>query len=315
MAETSNAPIVNLVSPPPSGEAPIQFESLVESAFQALPESMPTDPKKILIGLDLDGTVLLPTGASARVRAAIGAAEDAGMNVVIATGRSLEATQPVLEQLGDPRAWALCSNGAIRVHFSDAYVSGALSADISTFDPSTLVDQVGQGMPNALIGVEIPGMFLISGLFPPGELIEEFSVKPVEDLKVADAIKVVIREPAMNREEFETALTNAGVIGNWECSIGWTSWADVLPLGVTKASGLETLSADLGVPFEGTVAIGDGTNDVPMIEWANFGVVMGGADDNVKKSGDFVTGAVENDGAAAIICALLRHCGQTITDI
>ena len=46
-----------------------------------------------------------------------------------------------------------------------------------------------------------------------------------------------------------------------------------------------------------------------MIRWANFGVVMGGASEIIKAEGDHVTGAVENDGAAAVIRALLDHCG------
>ena len=34
-------PILNLVSPPPSGEEPIPFETLVEAARLALPADMP----------------------------------------------------------------------------------------------------------------------------------------------------------------------------------------------------------------------------------------------------------------------------------
>ena len=57
-------PIANLVSPPLSGEVSILFETLVARARTALPHDLPTDPEKIIVGLDLDGTLLLPTGAS-----------------------------------------------------------------------------------------------------------------------------------------------------------------------------------------------------------------------------------------------------------
>ncbi|WP_235827132.1 HAD family hydrolase [Actinomyces culturomici] len=304
-----DAPIRNLVSPPPSGEAPIPFETLVAAARAALPADMPTDPSRILVGIDLDGTVLLPTGASVRVREAIRDAADAGLHAVIATGRSLEATAPVLDQLGDPNGWAVCSNGAIRVHFAGGSNGEAASSEIITFDPTELIDLVVAEIPGVLVGLEVPGCFLLSGDFPAGELIEEHRVAPLEDLRGVDTIKLVIRAPEMDRDDFDAELVRIGVPAGWECSVGWTSWADVLPLGVTKAMGLESLAEELGVPRAGTVAIGDGTNDLPMIRWANFGVVMGGASADIKAEGDHVTGAVENDGAAAVIRALLDHCG------
>lgn len=299
-------PILNLVSPPPSGEAPIPFEALVEAARLALPADLPQDPSRILIALDLDGTVLLPSGASPRVREVMAEADRVGLHTVIATGRSLEATAPVLPQLGDPRGWAVCSNGAIRVRFDER--SGASASKVRTFDPTELIDLVVEKIPGALIGLEVPGSFLLSGPFPPGELIETHRVAPIGELRGTEAIKLVIRAPGMDRDDFQGLVDALGIPERYECSVGWTSWADVLPLGVTKASGLQELAEDLGIPACGTIAIGDGTNDLPMIRWANLGVVMGGASRQIKAEGDHVTGAVENDGAAAVIRAVLDHC-------
>ena len=301
--------ILNLVTPPPSGEAPIPFERLVAEARAALPADMPKDPARILVGLDLDGTVLLPTGVSDRVRAELAAAASAGLRTVIATGRSIESTVPVLDQLGSARGLAVCSNGAVRARFDPDAPGGVAEADLEVFDPSELIDLVSAGMPGAIFGLEIPEMLLVSAPFPPGELIEEHRIVPLEEMRAAKAIKVVVRAPGMERADFAATLEGLGVYERWECSVGWTSWADVLPLGVTKATGLEILAERLGVPHSGTVAIGDGTNDVPMIRWANLGVVMGGASARIKAEGDHVTGAVENDGVAAVLRALLDHCG------
>ena len=78
---------------------------------------------------------------------------------------------------------------------------------------------------------------------------------------------------------------------------------------MTKASGLEELRVRLDVPGAGTVAVGDGTNDIAMIQWAAFGVAMGGASTEVRSRARHVTAAVENDGAAAVMHALMRRCG------
>ncbi len=64
-------------------------------------------------------------------------------------------------------------------------------------------------------------------------------------------------------------------------------------------------------PLKERVAIGDGTNDIAMIQWAAFGVAMGGATDEVRIHSDFVAAAVENDGAAAVMQAILRWCAAT----
>ena len=46
-----------------------------------------------------------------------------------------------------------------------------------------------------------------------------------------------------------------------------------------------------------------------MIEWAAFGVAMGGASEEVRAHADHVTAAVDNDGAAAVMHAIMRRCG------
>ncbi|WP_165217017.1 HAD family hydrolase [Schaalia sp. ZJ1691] len=353
-SEREDVIIRSMTSPPPSGEAPIDFDVLVARVREALPTDLPRDPRRIMVALDLDGTILTGDGISTRVRETLDAATDAGIHVVIATGRSLGATIPVLEDLDARNMSVVCSNGALRLRVGDvvdeavvgqAVRGGTLGAardgvvgggqhrlgiddaqtrgawerrlgrngasvlvnDPMYFEPATLIDLLVEGIPGLRVGVETLGGYVLSEDFPPGELIEAHRVVSVEELRATPAIKLIIRQPELTRRQFDGELTRLGVKDSWECSVGWTSWADILPKGVTKDSGLEVLAQQLGVPHEGTVAVGDGTNDISMIRWANFGVVMGGANDEVRVHGDHVTGAVENDGAGAVIEAILRR--------
>ena len=81
-------------------------------------------------------------------------------------------------------------------------------------------------------------------------------------------------------------------------SVGWTAWLDIAAQGVTKASGLENVRELLGVDRAHTVAIGDGRNDIEMLQWAGRGVAMGQAVQQVVDAADAVTATVGEDGAA-----------------
>jgi hydroxymethylpyrimidine pyrophosphatase-like HAD family hydrolase len=54
----------------------------------------------------------------------------------------------------------------------------------------------------------------------------------------------------------------------------------------------------LGVDRADVLAIGDGRNDIEMIEWAGRGVAMGQSPDELKQVADAVTLSLEEDGAA-----------------
>ena len=86
-----------------------------------------SDPawKPRLVALDVDGTLLDPEtqSVSPAVRAAVQRAA-AGAHVVLATGRSMLGTVPVLRVLGMDSGVALCSNGAVTL---DAAAGEALA--------------------------------------------------------------------------------------------------------------------------------------------------------------------------------------------
>jgi hypothetical protein len=77
----------------------------------------------------------------------------------------------------------------------------------------------------------------------------------------------------------------------------------VLP-GISKAQAMARVAQQLGVSREETLAIGDGDNDVEMVEWAGLGVAMGNATPAVKAVADWIAPSVDEDGVAV---ALLRY--------
>ena len=66
----------------------------------------------------------------------------------------------------------------------------------------------------------------------------------------------------------------------------------------SKGLAIEQLIRHLNIPREETIAIGDGYNDIPMLEYAGLGIAMGNACDAVKAAADTVTDTNDNDGVA-----------------
>ncbi len=66
----------------------------------------------------------------------------------------------------------------------------------------------------------------------------------------------------------------------------------------SKATGIKKALEYLKIPIENSYAFGDGKNDIEMLQTVGCGIVMGNADDEVKKYADKVTASVYDNGVA-----------------
>lgn len=71
---------------------------------------------------------------------------------------------------------------------------------------------------------------------------------------------------------------------------------EVVPLGCSKASGIAFLMEYFDIPKKDTIAIGDSTNDLPMLEYAATSIAMGGSPKIVCNASSFVTDDILSDG-------------------
>lgn len=71
---------------------------------------------------------------------------------------------------------------------------------------------------------------------------------------------------------------------------------EIMPKGFSKASAMDFVAGALGIPMEETVAIGDSSNDIPMIERAHIGIAMGNATEDVKEIADYVSTDINENG-------------------
>jgi Cof subfamily protein (haloacid dehalogenase superfamily) len=256
------------------------------------------------VALDIDGTLidhdesLSPAVVDAVRRTA------AQVPVILATGRSWQTTRPVAELLGLPDGGlVVCSNGARTLRYPDGEV-----VDERTFDPSTVIRSVRQHAPNARMAVEEhDGGYLVTAPFPDGDLGTGAGIRVVTDDELAPepVTRLIIRDPEQSEADFVQLAERLGLHGV-SYFVGWTAWLDIAPDGVNKSTALERVRELLDIPRSRVLAVGDGRNDIDMLEWAAVegrGVAMGQAPDEVRAAANETTGTDLNDGVATLLSA------------
>ncbi|MBS6179614.1 Cof-type HAD-IIB family hydrolase [[Clostridium] innocuum] len=73
-------------------------------------------------------------------------------------------------------------------------------------------------------------------------------------------------------------------------------WLELMPLGITKGSGLQALVNMLGISMRDVMAFGDGENDIEMLQAAGIGIAMGNAMAEVKAAADEETDSNNDEG-------------------
>lgn len=300
----------------PGGAAPLghdEYHAVVRARMADLDRLDPDRERlvpgpELIVALDVDGTILDMDGrVSERVMASIARMRAWGAQIVISTGRGVQAALPVARYIGLIDGWMICANGALTVRMDPGAPDGYEIVERVSFDPAPAIDALLAAVPDGIVAVEGPGTgFRATRPFPDGELIEDLTVVGLDELRARPVSRVVLRAPGMDVDEFRALVVGSG-LHSVEYAIGWTAWLDVAPQGVTKASALARLAARLGTDAAHAVAVGDGGNDIEMISWAGAGAVMGSAPSPVVKAGDLVTESVWRDGAAAVMDAVIER--------
>ncbi|MEO6534220.1 MAG: HAD family hydrolase [Pseudolysinimonas sp.] len=266
-------------------------------------------PDRWLIALDVDGTVLREDGSLGDdTLREVRRVAKLGHEVMISTGRSVSMTLPVLDRLGLTSSYVVCANGAIVLGRDATAPLGYSTAFVETFDPSEVLTTIRGHLEGASFAVEdADGVFRFTGSFPEGALAASRQKVDFDELLHVQATRVVVISPGHAIEDFLAVVEQMG-LHKVSYNVGWTAWLDIAPDGVNKATGLERVRAELGIPRERVLAMGDGRNDIDMLSWAvaggGVGIAMGQAPDEVQSVASERTASDLDDGVAV---ALARH--------
>lgn len=259
-----------------------------------------------LIALDIDGTImfedeLIPAEVKREVKRLVGE----GHEVMLATGRGAPITLPVAEALDITPEYIVCANGAVILHRDESDPSGYRKYFVETFDPKELLLELRKLVPDANYAVEDMDGFLryTTGFDARG--LENEQV-PFERLLDLQATRVMIVSADHTSDEFSEMVAALGM-HRASYAVGWTAWLDITPYGVNKATALERVRHKLGISRDNVAAIGDGRNDIEMLEWAGEfgrGAAMGSAPDEVKAVASEVVDTLARGGSTHFLESL-----------
>jgi 5-amino-6-(5-phospho-D-ribitylamino)uracil phosphatase len=270
--------------------------------------SSPCEAPPWLVALDIDGTLLHEDGSiSDAVIEQVRRLDEAGHQVMLATGRSSAATIPVLEHLGITPRFLVCSNGAITLHRDAAAPSGYRREWVDSFDPTDALRTIHAHLGNARFAVEDEhGHYRYTGRFPDTTIGLDSEHVQFDELLNHPATRVVVMSPNQDMEDFLAVVEKMG-LHRVSYAIGWTAWLDIAADGVNKATAMERVRIELGIPRERVLAVADGRNDIELLRWASEsgrGVAMGQSPAEVIEAAREITGTVREDGLRQVLASL-----------
>lgn len=270
-----------------------------------------------LVAIDLDGTLLNSRGeVSPASQAALAEAFRRGVQIVVVTGRRARSAGRLVRQIPCP-VTLMASNGALvqsnsgevlhRSHLPAPVAREVLEVAkdyrpyaVAIFDrPKT-----GQVVMEENASREGPVAWYLRD--------DPECLSQVPDLAAAltaDPLQIMFGGPPARLEPLEPLLRGSPV--GSRVHLTWTKYParnvcllDVMAPGCSKGAALEKWSKECGVLPEEVMAIGDNFNDLEMLRFAGFPVVMGNGSAGLAREGWWVTDSNDQDGVAA---ALDRH--------
>ena len=263
-----------------------------------------------LIAIDMDGTLLNEKKHIDKAeKEAIHEAIEAGIKIVLCTGRPLYGILPFYEELGllelDSEGYVILNNGCSIHKTKDWKLIDQVNF---TSDDIEYLYKFSESYDINFTLVNDTYYFNI-GRKPTDELIKDagFVFSNITDISLEEAksgkhkiMKIMFLGDPEIMANFQEK--NEDIIKSKYSGVLSQSYVyEVFPKDNNKGTGLKKLAEKLGIKQEEVMAIGDGNNDIEMFEYANYSVAMKNATELAKKAAKYETDSNENDGVAKAI--------------
>lgn len=253
-----------------------------------------------LIACDLDGTLFDDAlQMSPRVRETLAAAQAAGHVVTLATGRMVQSTRRVAEDLGLHQP-LICYQGALVQHGDEEIWHLRLPLPIAH-------DAVRFAVEHGIhLNAYVEDRLFVAEPTPEAEFYGSISGVRVEI--VGDLVAYLTHEPTkvvFIQDEAATERLLPIATERWgeqaQVVRSHARFVELTHRDASKGNALLHLAEALSIPLERVLAIGDNLNDLSMIQMAGVGVAMGNALPPLKIAADWVAPSISEDGVAVAI--------------
>jgi Cof subfamily protein (haloacid dehalogenase superfamily) len=267
-----------------------------------------------LVASDLDGTLLSSAGeVTPRTRAALEACWDAGIPVVGVTGRGPRLLDSVRTALGG-RGIAVLAQGGFVVDLERDEVLRAVG--LPREQATAVIERIESVAGDLVLAVEDAAeqaeahapLRVQHGFdwpYPePAHLLPRHQVLPT-----GAVLKVFLRSPGLGQDELLARARSVVDPAEAEVTHAGLGFIEVLPPGVTKATGLAIALDHHGVGLGDVLVFGDMPNDLPMIgavtDAGGRAVAVANAHPAVRAAAGGLTSGHDADGVARYLEAVL----------
>jgi len=254
-----------------------------------------------LIALDLDGTLLnSKLELTGRVREAVRRARRAGARVTIATGRMYRSVLPYAIKLGIDVPLITYQGALVKTVSGEEMLYYPVPVELA----KKVIRQVKEY--GYHINIYLDDSLYVEQITEEGRRYAEMSKVPLHP--VGDLLKFLDRDPTkvlvIAKEELLDKLSaelKPMFRDTLHISKSRPHFLEFSHPRATKAYALSVMLAHYGLQREELLAVGDGYNDLEMLEYAGLGVVTGNARDEIKAVADYVAPSNDEDGVAEVI--------------
>lgn len=269
-----------------------------------------------LLVLDLDGTLTnSKKEITQQTKDTLIKAQEAGLKVVLASGRPTYGVAPLANELELQKyeGYILAYNGGEIIDWKTRKLMYEKQLD------SDLLPYLYRcAKENDFAIVTYENEYVLTEK-PDDEYVLKEALLNVMKIKKVDnfleAVKhpiikcLIVGEPTrlaqLEKEMYEKLKDRMGVFRSEPYFL------ELVPKGIDKAQSLSVLLEEIGMTKGEMIAIGDGFNDLSMIQYAGLGIAMKNAQDVVKQAADFITLSNDEDGVAYAVKKFYLNSDET----
>jgi Cof subfamily protein (haloacid dehalogenase superfamily) len=255
-----------------------------------------------LMAVDIDGTLLDSKGnLTEETKKAIKSGVDKGLIFTISTGRPMQGVEHLNSLLNLDLPF-ITYNGAIVVMGKSKKV---LYKRNLTFEDSKVIVELGRKYKTTMMIWADNKLFVTeindrTEKYKGISKVEPVLINDIDGLIKNGVTKILWYDEVEKIEEYHAEMGKF-LDGRVNYHTSNPMFLEFVDINASKAIALEKIGEHYGISRDEMIAVGDGFNDLSMIEYAGLGVAMANAGKAIKAKADFITLSNDEDGVAHVI--------------